>query len=30
VNSNFFANAKTNKDKAQGWAFDFENPDAGK
>lgn len=30
ANSNFFANAKANKDKASGWAFDFENQDAGK
>lgn len=30
LNSNFFNNAKTNKDQVSGWAFDFENPDAGK
>ena len=30
LNSNFFTNAKTNKDQVSGWAFDFENPDAGK
>ena len=28
LNSNFFNNAKTAKDKVEGWAFDFENPDA--
>lgn len=30
LNTNFFANAKTNKDKAQGWAYDFENQEAVK
>jgi hypothetical protein len=29
INSNFFNNAKSNKDAVQGWAFDFDNPDAG-
>jgi len=26
VNSNFFANAKSNKDDAKGFAIDFANP----
>ena len=30
LNTNFFNNAKTNKDENAGWAFDFDNPDAGK
>ena len=30
LNPSFFANSKTSKDKVQGWAFDFDNPDAGK
>ena len=30
LNTNFFNNAKTNKDQVSGLAFDFENPDAGK
>ena len=30
LNSNFFNNSKTKKDEVSGWAFDFENPDAGK
>ena len=29
LNANFMANSKTAKDKVQGWAFDFDNPDAG-
>ena len=29
LNSNFMANSKTAKDKVAGWAFDFDNPDAG-
>jgi hypothetical protein len=30
LNSNFFTNSKTSKDEVKGWAFDFDNPDAGK
>jgi len=30
LNPSFFNNAKSNKDQAAGWAFDFENPDAEK
>ena len=30
LNPSFFNNSKTSKDKVQGWAFDFDNPDAGK
>jgi len=29
LNTNFFNNAKTKKDEVSGWAYDFENPDAG-
>ena len=29
LNPNFMGNAKTAKDKVAGWAFDFDNPDAG-
>lgn len=29
VNTNFFGNSKANKDNVAGWAFDFDNPDAG-
>jgi len=29
LNTNFMANSKTGKDKVSGWAFDFDNPDAG-
>ena len=29
LNSNFMANSKSAKDNVQGWAFDFDNPDAG-
>jgi len=29
LNPNFMGNAKTAKDKVSGWAFDFDNPDAG-
>jgi len=29
LNTNFMANAKADKDKVAGWAFDFSNPDAG-
>lgn len=29
VNTNFFVNSKTSKDNVAGWAFDFDNPDAG-
>ena len=30
LNANFMANSKAGKDNVQGWAFDFDNPDAGK
>lgn len=29
LNPMFMANAKTKKDDTQGWAFDFDNPEAG-
>ena len=29
LNPNFMGNAKTAKDNVSGWAFDFDNPDAG-
>ena len=29
LNANFMGNQKTAKDKVNGWAFDFDNPDAG-
>ena len=29
LNANFMGNQKTSKDKVNGWAFDFDNPDAG-
>ena len=29
ANPAFMANAKSEKDNVQGWAFDFSNPDAG-
>jgi len=30
LNANFMANSKKAKDQVAGWAFDFDNPDAGK
>ncbi len=30
LNSNFFTNSKASKDEVKGWAYDFDNPDAGK
>ena len=29
LNPNFMGNQKTSKDKVNGWAFDFDNPDSG-
>ena len=29
LNANFMANTKSAKDNVSGWAFDFDNPDAG-